>query len=516
MTTQAVNLKLVQQIDLKDWQKPWAERAKQILLSHHGFVDTSKPGSGKTILTLWIAKQFGFRILVVCPKSVVGYWKEKADMYGVSFADQRDGVITFESLASTEGHQPKHSLLTRRDITTDGGVKQVVFGTTQYFRDLVSQGILLVVDEIHKIKNLTCSHKAIGCLMECLIGTGGMSRFALLGGTPNDDIKQIVNFLRLIGYIQSPRLFFPDPQTGIYRLEGLQELINVCNTMNLARTTEIHNAHLPINKKKGPDLCYQLYTQIIKGTIAGGMVNPDEDKESFSVKNGFFKISKENLKRYQDAVNEMMTATNYNPETGEINPAVNGINGLALLTKSMVTSEGAKAPDMARIVTKKLQEKPKCKAVIAVNHTNTIMELAKLLLFYSPVILNGDVKEKDRNALITKFNKDAKCRVIIMNTKVGGVGINLHNDSDPDGSRFMLISPSYHMIDIVQATYRIHRTGAMGRRDVRIFYGKELGKIETGILTAMARRSPQLKGMLAEEVANDIKLPGEYEVEEEQ
>lgn len=505
----------IEELKLRPWQEPWGARARDILMKYHGYCDTSEMGAGKTCLALWLAKQFNFRIMVVCPKTVKSGWVNKAALYGVEIVKDTEGkpfVHTYEKLASTKGNQPKHGFLTRIDHKTEGGIEQVSFGTTEKYRNILDQGVLLVLDEIHKIKNATLGYKACSVLMECLIGRGGTSRYALIGGTPLDDVPQAVHRLRLIGFIQSPRLYFPDPTTGALRLEGLQELINVCNNMDLMKTQEIVATHSPIRKTKINKLCHDLYCQVVKKTIIGAMVRPQEEGV-FDIKNGFYKIDPIHQKKYEKAIADLVTATGYDEATGEIKPMP--ANGLGLLTKSLVAIENVSAPDMARVTTKILQTVAGSKVILGVNYTTSIVELAKFLIMYSPIIFYGDTKEKDREILVHKFNTDPKCRVFIMNTKVGGVGIDLH-DTVGNAPRYMLLSPSYHMIDIAQATYRINRDGAIGPRVVRMFYGKGFGKTQSNILTKLSMRSGFTKEGLDPAVAAVIKLPCDYQNEEEQ
>ena len=79
----------------------------------------------------------------------------------------------------------------------------------------------------------------------------------------------------------------------------------------------------------------------------------------------------------------------------------------------------------------------------------------------------------------------------------------------------MLISPSYKLLEIIQAASRIYRDGTMSDAFVRIFYGKDTLGVESGILQALARKTSVLKGVIDEHLNNYLLLPGEYPNEQE-
>ena len=101
-----------------------------------------------------------------------------------------------------------------------------------------------------------------------------------------------------------------------------------------------------------------------------------------------------------------------------------------------------------------------------------------------------------------------------MNTAVGGVGISLH-DTVGNAPRFMLISPSHKLLEIIQAASRIYRDGTMSNAYVRVFYGKGNVGAEISILQALARKTTILKGVIDEHLNDLLLLPGEYPTEEE-
>ena len=177
-----LTLNIIKELRLMPWQVDWANRAHQILLRNHGYIDTSRMRSGKTYIVLWLAKMFGFKLLIVCPVIVIDVWRKAAAEYGVELID----VISYQTLRSQKNRQPKHGLLHRHDNTTYGGVRQVHFSPTQEYLNMVEHGTMVVCDEFQNIKNNSNQYKACTALINPIVTGGGRSRFALLSGTPID------------------------------------------------------------------------------------------------------------------------------------------------------------------------------------------------------------------------------------------------------------------------------------------------------------------------------------------
>ena len=486
---------------LMEHQIEWANRAHGILMKHHGYIDTSRMRSGKTYVALWLAKIFVYPIVVVCPVTLVSEWRKTALKYGVTVL----AIISYQSLRSTIGHQPTHGYLERHDTVTERGKRQVSFTATPEFNELVDKGILLIGDEIQNIKNNSVQYKAFSALIKPIISSGG-SRFGLLSGTPFDKKVHAINLMRLIGYIRSYRLFTVDKKTNKLVFEGLQELINVCNTINPEETKRVVNM-FPRNKKYIVQLAYVLYIDVIKTGISGAMDTPDNIIGTYDVKNGMYNIRERRNKELNIALDELARVTRFNQQTGT---AIIGTSNLGAVNTLLVSIENAKAEDFARIATEILMASDNNKVIISVNYTSTIDAINAVLLMYNPLILNGQTPLNKRGAVITDFNTNPNRRVMIMNTAVGSCGISLYTNR-PNSDRYMLISPSYKLLEITQAAARIYGPGMVSKAVVRIFYGGNTNMSERGILLALAEKTQVLKGTLEDIVNAKLKLPGEYE-----
>jgi len=499
---------IVKELVLRPWQTEWAHRAHNILLRNHGYIDTSRMGSGKTYVLMWLAsaKQFGFRLIIICPVIMIDVWKRTAIEYDVPVLD----IISYQSLRSQKGHQPKHGFLNRYDNITDGGTRQVSFVASAAYLELVNQGVMIVCDEVQNIKNASAQYKACNALIRPILSAGGHSRFALLSGTPFDKEEHAVNLLKLIGYIRAHRLYTYVRETKELVLEGMQELIDACMFINAEDTNRVL-AEIPPVKSKMNLLCYTLYIRVIKTNISGAMPAPTTIVGRFDVKNGFYNMTGERAQELQDAINQLADATRFNEATGMTDMRTDNIGAV---TTALVRTENAKVYDFARVANLILTASPNNKLIISVNYTSSIEGLKDTLFRFRPVILNGKLTGPKKSAVVLKFNTDPNCRLLIMNTAVGGVGISLH-DTDGNYPRYMLMSPSYKLIQDTQAAGRIWRDGTLSDATVRMFYGKGEGARETGILSALARKSQVLRGTLETDVTNQLILPGDYENEEE-
>ncbi|CAH6418237.1 Hypothetical protein HVR_LOCUS105 [uncultured virus] len=496
----------VKDLTLMPWQVNWAQRAHNILLRNHGYIDTSRMRSGKTYVNLWLAKQFGFRLLIVCPVIAIDVWRRTAAEYGVEVID----VISYQSLRSQKGHQPKHGYLDRHDNVTEGGIHQIHFTATRAYTNLVNQGIMVICDEIQNIKNNSAQYKACNALIRPIITAGGRSRFGLLSGTPFDKEEHAVNLLKLIGYIRAHRLYNYIRETKELVLEGIQELIDACRFIDNNETERVL-AEIPLVRGKMNHLCYSLYTRVVKESISGAMAAPTDITGTFDVKNGFYNMTAGRGEELRAAIDELAAAVRFNERTGTAEIRADNIGAV---TTALVHIENAKGDDFARVATEILMQDKRNKVIISVNYTSTIEGIRNLMLFFNPLILNGQVPAQKRAPIVRAFNENPDARLLIMNTSVGGVGISLY--APGQGSpRFMLMSPSYKLLEVTQAAARVYGPGMDTDAVVRMFYGKGNGGLETNILTAMARKTQVLKGTLDDIVKRDLILPGDYRAEEE-
>ena len=68
---------------LYDWQQPSADALLASLREHHVAADWSDTGTGKTAKAVWVAKQLGKPVAIICPKAVIPAWKRWCQEAGI-------------------------------------------------------------------------------------------------------------------------------------------------------------------------------------------------------------------------------------------------------------------------------------------------------------------------------------------------------------------------------------------------------------------------------------------------
>jgi len=493
---------LTKELTLRPWQVEWSKKSKQILSQNTGYIDTSRMGSGKTYIVLWLAKQFNLKLFIICPLIMIDVWTQVASEYNIEISF----IINYESLRSVKGCQPKHCFLNRYDNYDQENKHEVSFEPTKEFQKLLSEGILLICDETQRIKNYSDQYKACNALVNAIINSRGKSKFGLLSGTPFEKEKHAGNMLKLLGYIKSDKLYTYDRSTRQIVLKGMQELINRCKHINPTKTQQII-VEVGIEKSQMFLLCYELYKNIIKEKLSGAMEAVGNIEGSFDVGNGFYNISPHKINELQEGISELMRVSGFNEKTNTFNTPKTFSGAI---TNALLKIERAKTYDMGRVAMSILKADIKNKVIICINYINDksgLSELIQRLRGYDPLILIGSIKNNERTEVIKNFNNNKDSRVLIMNTAIGGVGISLH-DTKGDAPRFMLISPSYKLLDLAQAAGRIYRDGTISDANIRMFYGKD--NIENKIIQALGRGTEVLKGTLEDFMQNVLFLPGDY------
>jgi superfamily II DNA or RNA helicase len=104
--------------------------------------------------------------------------------------------------------------------------------------------------------------------------------------------------------------------------------------------------------------------------------------------------------------------------------------------------------------------------VIFVNFEQTIQALSERLK--TRCIITGSIKNEEREKNIKEF-QEGKQRIILCNSRAGGVGISLH-DEYGNYPRISIISPTYSAQDLKQVLGRIHREGSKSKALQKIIF----------------------------------------------
>jgi len=539
------NVLKINEIVLKEWQVEWRQKAHDILLSSKFYIDTSPMRSGKTFVALKLAKDFDLELFPICPPTTKSYWKNLAKRYGVKlFTDP----VNYEALVRGTKNEVVQLYLTKKTNRTHTFYEV----TEAYKKALKTRKILLILDEAQMIKNDNQQHKACNALIEPIITTRNQSRFGILSGTLIDKPEQIINLLRIIGYIRSPKLYTTIKGSKKIQLEGAQELIDVCKQINPVGTTKfLSKTPIPIIEKdkkikdEVDNFCFALYIEVIKPKVAGAMSAPTTAEGELYVRNGYFHILPEKANELKIALNELKFSSGYKSKK-KLNVSKSSSSNeddfdddekikskrTGNYIKSLVEIEKSKLLDMARVAKKILSSNDTNKVIIAINYTGpdtgNLEELLSYLTEFDPLVIIGKTTVSKRDIIIDEFNLNPDKRILIANPKPISVGISLVGE----GQRYMLVSPSPKLMEIVQLSSRIYSDNLKVDSYVYIFYAigdnleanilqfmgtKKLksNKIDDNIKDILEKKSDTLGKMQENEIRKTMKLPSDYEDEYE-
>lgn len=485
--------------------------------------DFSAMGSGKSFVSSYIAlnSPLNFKhVIVIGPLSIENDWKKKQSVYGVPVR----AFISYSSSGSVKGQiDLKHGFLKRTDSMrsmsyngTKINVDIVDFECTEKYMTYVKEGLLLIIDEIQNIKNVNSRFKACqelinGIVQNCdyMSPPVNNSRVLLLSGTPFDKQEQIPHFFRLSHITKHEQLSEYNLMKNVNIWKGFKDIINVCRHINNKHIEE--NLYLYENtgtNKQIIPLCFSFFQKIIKPAISHSM--PPVQLVAQVVKNNAFYsiINEEDRQLMVDGVTKLKNCLGFSDRNREIT-FVAGVT-LQAVQNCLQMIETAKIKTIANIVRNKLKESEFNKVVVCLNYTNPLLDLAKDLHEFNPLVINGATKVADRGKMVDLFQmSDARYRLIIGNIAVISEGINL-DDQDGSFPRFCIVNPNYSTIKICQLSDRFKRTLTLSDSVVHFMYAKHC--CEINVLDALARKSQVMKETTPEQVEGGAKFPCDYEM----
>jgi len=486
---------------LKPSQIAHCNRLLDILEESLFACDLSVMGAGKTWVSSVIGAETGLPLFVLGPRGSLTNWENIAKLVGARIIF----TSTYESLRSVRGCQPKHGYLTRFD-SKDGNVS---FKATEAFRDLIKDGLILVCDECQKIKNDSNQTRAVGALVREILDYGGKSRLLFLSGSPFEEAKHALNFFRLIGFITQTKLYNTNKKGDFIPL-GLTELIESLSFLSPKNLEELVIRHSPFSKNNVREFVFDAFAEIIVPYFSSAMPSPAMDLCK-NVRNGYYLFEKEEeAQELIDAIETLRIITNYRKDDETV---VYNRKNMGAVTMSLMRIELAKVSLFHRKAREILEANKKAKVVIFVNYRETIDRLVQLLSDYDPIVYDGRLRNrKQENDAIAAF-QDGPCRLFIGILKKGGYAINLH-DTRGDEPRFTLISPTFSILDMHQASGRTYRQGLKSDADITVVYGEvgtaDMRVLESRILSALSRKTENLKRILVVQAKEGVLFPGDY------
>ena len=487
--------------ELGDDQIPHFEKIVEILGGWHAYDDTSVTGSGKTYVTCAVAKRFNLKLFVVAPSTIHSKWREVGGLYRLEIVE----LITYESLRGTNKYQPNTRFLMRRGSD---------FYATQDFRNLLAQGILLVFDEAHKLKNASDQREAAAALVGFLVAANNMRvancRVALLSATPGDKVENAISLVRLLGITEQKKMYEFEKTgfgSGEYRELGLADLRIWCERQDPFTAATIFNRHISRNTVK--NIIYDAFINIVAPRLVSAMPPPDINL-SRDAKNGYYWLSPEDSETLGVGIAALGKAVRYQDGNIKITK-----NSFGAITKALILIEQAKTPLMIRLARKILTENPHAKVLLYFNYLENIKKAEAALTDYNPLVMVGKDKREKRDKSIAAFEADDDVnRLFISNPHVGSMGIDL-DDKFGTRPRHMFIMPDYRFIPILQAMGRVFRRSTKSMPIIRLVYGQGPHVNETSIINSMFKKSSVAKALISAQTSLPFPADLENEFEEE-
>ena len=471
-------------IQLLAHQKPHFEAIVNLLESgENKYIDCSLMGSGKTYIALAIAQKYNLDLFVVCPKSMKKNWETTANKHNIKVVK----TISYQTL-SGKGDKVNHPFLLKEKTGTKAN-----FVITDEFKKLVEKGTLLVLDEIQFAKNNNSLSRACSTLTKAF-WEHKKSKIAFLSATPYDKMECSKNILLLCNFIKSMRLYEIADNPFGFEMTGFNDIFNTCTKYNPDLAKSILFGEPKLNAKKVDSICHKLFTQILKQRFIYIMEPPKIDIQS-DIKNSFYEINEtgEKGKKLLEALTQFhnaIKASQIKEDKEKTKQPVAPENKWGAITKALMSLEESKVPLVACLAKSVLDENPSRKVIIYCNYTSVLYQFEELLKEYKPKLLYGATSETQRKRITTAFQKqNNKTRLLIGNTRVGGIGIDLH-DTHGDFPRTMFILPSYSILNLHQATGRVNRMGVKSVPTIRFIYTKG---IEIKLLESLILKSEVLE-----------------------
>lgn len=475
-------------------------------------MDFSCMGLGKTYTSIECAVRLGLEnIFVICPVSMEQKWKDVAAEHQI----KNIIVTSFASLRSVAGCQPKHGFLRRISVNSkkeklsDGTPKKVEdFEVTQKFIDLVEKdGLFMVIDEVHNLKNSTEQFRACSLLTEAINKSpANKSRCILLSGTPIDKEEQTMKMLRLMGLYDRPEM----------SLLGVADFVAKLAVKDKAKVIKIVKETPAKIATELVHLCHVLFRDVVVEYWVGTMPN---SKEIIDCKNGYYNLAERDTKFLEFYIQQLHSSSGFRNMTaapdGEGMVVVEG-GKLGAIVKALEGIEQSKVPLFERLVRETLKKHPNSKVVVGMNFVQrTLLSLAEKLKDLKPAIITGETSKTHREAFVKKFQEpNLDSRIILANIKCLSTGVDL-DDKYGDFPRFVFASPNYTIVDLHQFSRRFVRISTVGVATFRFVYGSCARK-EHSIINALARKTNILQDILTEQTNAGIKFPGDYEDEIEE
>jgi len=538
--------KAFKQILLYPSQITHYERIKSLHKDFPFALDLSMLGSGKTFTSTFLALNEKYKhVIVICPVSVAPKWQNMKNEFGLPLR----AILSYQGLRSNKFKQPKHGFLHRRDLSEfvpdEFGImvekEKVEFSPTPLYKELIKEGVLLILDEIQHIKNVSVQfHAASEMIREITVSKvenvgfpqtqnqnqirfrvkqgedfraeGTKSRVLLLSGSPMDKKEHALHLFRSLGIMLSDRVAQQNIHTREVEWRGMREIHTFCTLLPVSGGNCPEKPFFESFEK----YCFTLFQGIFKPSCASYMLPPKSNYE-LDKRNAYYNVDADATEILRRGLKGLKFASNFDGVNVNLtNLALGG--AMAAVMRSLQIIETGKIALFARIARQVLDQSPQTKVVIAVNFSETIEDLHSLLYNFDPLILRGSTSVRNRAKILRDFEEaSTRKRLLIANLTVASSGIDL-DDKHGEFPRHAFVSPNYSTITSYQFGFRFLRADTKSNTRVHFVFAKHEGKskddsadiVEVRVLNALALKSGVMKEVTEEQALDHVVFPGDH------
>lgn len=397
------------------YQKPHTENLINALTKYNATLDASDTGTGKTYSAIALAKQLQLKPFIICPKSVISSWMNVLNFFNCEFY----GISNYELIQNTKHYTRKDKefcpYIEIYDIKIDNK-------PAKSYRWKFPKDTLVIFDEAHRCKNKkTNNSRLLFTMVQYNIKILMLS--ATIADTPD-------NF-HIAGYV-----------LNLYK--SLRNAVSWMKNADANYNHSMQGVHAVLYPERASRMkISELGDLFPSNQVIAECLDMDNAPE---------------IQKLYDVIQD-----NYELLEKEEKQT----SGIGRLIKMRQKIEMLKVPTYIELAKKYLEEG--LAVAIFVNFTASLRTIAEELK--TDCIIFGEQTKSERDENIKAFNED-KERVIVCNTRAGGVGISLH-DTNGVYPRISIISPSWSAQDVIQALGRIHRAKGQTPVRQRIVYCKD-------------------------------------------
>lgn len=475
-----------EQIQLYPFQLDSFNFMNQRLDKQFSVMNVSPTGAGKTVTILALAAYRQLIPFIIGPAGIEETWRDELTRYGF----QTHYFMSYTKLGG-KGESINHPYLTKSGKT---------YYATDYLRQLIQYGILVILDESHLAKNSKTNNlHACHALTRTIMETCSRSRIVLMSATPYDKVQFSESMLKMLGIVYDEKMYTYDKVEQKYIYRGINELIHVCKQLDKSQTEMILAQYPQMTNKTIPSISHFLFVNVIKPLYVS-RIDP-VFPTTIQAYNGFYKVTPETQARLSKIVGRIKDITGYS------NGHVSGKIDYGELNLALHELERAKLEIAYRVISSILATSANIKVILYLWYHDTTEMMTSWLSQYRPLLLNGQVSPKKRGQVVKMFQEpNDNCRLIIGHPVAGGAGLSL-DDRDGNWPRVMFIMPDYRLLETTQAMGRIRRVTSRSNGLVMFFYS--IGqRVEANIMRSLMDKTAIVRDVIDE---SDIKITGELE-----